>query len=223
MNTVEPHDFLRKEADWVCAIHRFWFGDQGVYDEDYRHLFARWYRGKPAFDAEIRTRFEPRLHEVVHAHQQGELAAWNTSPRACCALVILLDQMSRNMYRGSATMFAFDAISIALVHRALQEDWYGDLAPVEQLFLAVALEHSEQVDDVERSATLLADLAQRAPKPQAKRFASMCKYNRDHLQTVRRFGRYPHRNELLGRTSTEEEQAFLQRVSFRWMRSVYHT
>lgn len=206
---------------WIDDIHRFWYGEQDVFAPDYQHLFDRWYRGGARFDAEVRERFEPLLLEAAGAFAAGTTDPWTASPRARHVLVLLFDQLPRNMYRGSARMFAHDPLAIELVHGCLADASFEALAPIEQLFMAVALEHSERVADVERSAGLLAAIAERAPEPQQKRFRSMRKYNRDHLRVVRRFGRYPHRNQLLGRASTREELEFLETTSYRWMRSVY--
>ncbi len=204
----------------MLALHRFWYGAEDVHAEDYEHLFARWYRGGPAFDREVKERFEPLLLQAVADEKAGKLGAWLLDLRSVHGLVLLLDQLSRNMYRGSAKMFETDPIAIGLVYQAIRDGGYERLAPIERLFMAVALEHSERLEDVERSAALMAELAKVAPAPQRRRFVSMCKYNADHLRVVRAFGRYPHRNALLNRQSTEEEEAFLKRTSYRWMRSV---
>ena len=206
------------EPPWARRIHRFWYGEQDVHDQGYQHLFKRWYRGGPDFDREVRDTFEDLLLRV--ADDRDDLSPWTSTPRARHCAVLLLDQMSRNMYRGSARMFAFDPLAIALVRQALDNGEYDRLAPVERLFMAVALEHSEAFEDVELSHQLMIELARIAPEPQARRFESMVRYNRDHLRVVRRFGRYPHRNRLLGRESTDDEREFLARTSYRWMRSV---
>lgn len=207
--------------EWIGELHRFWYGEQDVFDRDYTHLFDRWYRGGEALDREIRERFAPLLAEAAADFDRGDTARWTPSPRARHVLVLLFDQLPRNMFRGSARMFAHDPLAVALVHAALDDGSYDELAPIEQLFMAVALEHSERLADVERSARLMADLAANAPEPQQRRFRAMRRYNRDHLRVVRRFGRYPHRNQLLGRDSTAEELEFLATTSYRWMRSVY--
>lgn len=207
---------MTAELGWVSDIHSFWYGDRDVFAPDYEHLFDRWYRGGAEFDAEVRRRFEPLLREVA----DSGVGDWAATPRSCHVLVLLLDQLSRNMYRGSAQMFATDALAVELVHQCLGDGTYEALAPIEQLFMAVALEHSETLANVERSAALMKAIALEAPTPQRKRFASMRRYNADHLRVVKRFGRYPHRNRLLDRESTAEELEFLASKSYRWMRSV---
>lgn len=212
--------YLHNRPAWLQKIHLFWFGEEDVYAPDYTHRFRMWYRGGPALDAEILSRFDALAQQRIQQHQNGTLAQYLTEPRASLVTVILLDQMTRNMYRGSADMFASDSISIALVYDLLETGGYDTLAPIEQLFCCVALEHSEQLDDVQRSASLMKELAERAPAPQQKRLTSMCTYNQQHLDIIEQFGRYPHRNELLGRTTTPKEAAFLKQTKYRFMRSV---
>lgn len=205
---------------WVQDIHRYWFGDADVYEDAYEHRFKLWYRGGPKVDAEITERFGKLLSEVLEAHASGRLDEYRKSPRACCALVVLLDQMSRNIWRGDARMFEADPIARKVVEDLLAFQQYDELALVERLFLCVALEHAENVEVVERSGQMMAALSEQAPAPQQKRCLDMCRFNAQHLDTVRRFGRYPHRNKLLHRADTPEEADFLSGTSHSWMRSV---
>lgn len=205
---------------WVRDIHRYWFGDADVYEDAYEHRFKLWYRGGPKVDAEIAGCFGQLLSDVQEAYASGCLAEYQRSPRACCALVVLLDQMSRNIWRGDARMFEADSLARGIVEDLLGSRQYDGLALVERLFLCVALEHAEDVAVVERSAALMAALSEQAPAPQQKRFLDMCRFNKQHLDTVRSFGRYPHRNKLLQRDDTPEEADFLSGASLSWMRSV---
>lgn len=212
--------YLQDEPLWVKRIHAYWFGLEDVYAEGYKHNFRLWYRGGPRVDEEIRTLFGPLLCELKEADDATREEHYLTSPRASLAAVILLDQMSRNMYRGDARMFETDALAQGIVRQLLGSGGYHTLAAIERLFLCVALEHAEDLETVQLSATLMEALADQAPAPQKKRFVSMCTYNQQHLDIIERFGRYPHRNPLLGRETTEAEAAFLQEKRYRFMRSV---
>ncbi len=162
----------------------FWFADP-----------ARWWKKDPAFDAEIRDRFLS-LHEAI---VRGEREDWLASPRGTLAYVVVLDQFSRNMFRGTARMFAGDPRALAAARRAVDRGDDARLTDAEQGFLFMPFMHSEDMADQDRSVALF---AKRPEKD--RRYAEM------HRDIVRRFGRFPHRNELLGRESTPEEQDFLK-------------
>lgn len=162
----------------------FWFADP-----------TRWWKKDATFDAEVRDRFLA-LHDAV---DRGDHEGWLETERGALAYVIVLDQLSRNMFRGSARMFASDPRARAASRRALER---GDdrMLPAEQRnFLYMPFMHSEHLADQDRSVALFA-----AATPDQLRFAEQ------HRDIVRRFGRFPHRNALLGRESTPEEQEFLK-------------
>lgn len=163
-------------------VLEFWFADP-----------SRWWRKDPAFDDEIRARFEA-LHEEI---DRGEHEDWCAAPRGALAYVIVLDQFSRNMFRGTARMFASDARALAAARAAIGRGDDRQLAPAEQTFLYMPFMHSEDLADQERAVELF-----RAHGDEAS-------YAVRHRDIIRRFGRFPHRNELLGRASTPEELAFL--------------
>ncbi len=173
-----------------------------AYDEVLDYWFApgmaeRWYVKDPAFDAEVRARLLP-LHERAAA---GELAAWPASARGCLALVILLDQVPRNVFRGDARGFASDAQALAVTKQALDRGLDRQLTQVERVFLYLPLEHCESLADQELCVTLMGTLDE---KPDWRDHAVR------HRDIVARFGRFPHRNTALGRETTLEEAAFLE-------------
>jgi uncharacterized protein (DUF924 family) len=178
------------------AVLRFWFGVGDEYGKPRRAWFAK----DDAFDAEIRARFAG-LHDEAAA---GRLAAWCDAPGSCLALVVLLDQFSRNLYRDSARAFAADSLALAAAQTALARGDDRAMRPVERLFLYLPFEHSESLADQERSCELMRALAD---YPET---ADMYPYALRHREIVERFGRFPHRNAALGRTSTPEEIAFLK-------------
>ena len=158
-----------------------------------------WFAKDPEFDARIRARFLA-LYERARA---GGLTAWAQEPKSCLALVIVLDQFPRNMFRGDARAFATDAAARDAARVLLDHGWDKELAPVERMFAYLPFEHSESLADQERCVALMSDLAS---FPET---ADLARWAEAHLAVIRRFGRFPHRNAALGRPSTPEETAFL--------------
>ncbi len=159
-----------------------------------------WFEKNPAFDEVIRRRFL-RLYEMGAA---GELARWKQAPADCLALVILLDQFPRNMFRGSAKAFAADPLARSAACVILGNGWDKGMTPDERMFAYLPLEHSESVADQERCLALMKEIA---VFPES---AGLPKWAEAHLAIIRRFGRFPHRNAALGRASTPEEAEFLK-------------
>ena len=161
----------------------FWF------DRDRKH----WFEKNPAFDAEIRSRFLDR-HETACG---GSLEAWKTEPKSCLALVILLDQFPRNMFRGTARAFAADPLARDTARVILDRGWDKAMTADERMFAYLPFEHSEELGDQELSLKLFEG------NPNFE-------WARRHWEIVRRFGRFPHRNVTLGRASTPDEIEFLK-------------
>lgn len=155
----------------------------------------RWFVRDPAFDAEVVARLG-LLHERAAA---GEFDSWGEDPRGALALVLLLDQVPRNAFRGQARAFASDPHARAITVRAVDRGFDRVLAEAERVFLYLPLEHSESLADQERCCALMAALS----APIWLDFAER------HRAIIARFGRFPHRNAVLGRPSTDEEIAFL--------------
>ena len=172
----------------------FWFGVGGEYGKAHK----RWFEKDAAFDAEIGRRFRP-LYERLSANEE-----WLDPARPCLARIVVLDQFPRNMFRGSPRAFASDAQALAAARQAVAARYDRDLLPVERMFVYLPFEHSERLDDQERACALCEPLG---AFPET---ADIPRYARAHRDIIRRFGRFPHRNALLGRASTPEELAFLQ-------------
>ncbi|MBB4426517.1 uncharacterized protein (DUF924 family) [Bradyrhizobium sp. CIR48] len=160
----------------------------------------RWYKRNDAFDAEVRRRFLALWQKAV----AGELASWEASDDGALALVIVLDQFPRNMFRGTPQAFASDAQARDVARRAIDRGVDGRIDPVLLEFLYLPFMHSEHLPDQLRCVALF----------QNTENAENLKYAREHADIIQRFGRFPHRNRLLGRDSTEEEQAFLDKGGF---------
>ena len=177
-------------------ILAFWFGE----GEDYGKSRQQWFRKDAAFDDEIHSRFVA-LYEQAAA---GKLAHWQAQPLDCLALIVLLDQFPRNMFRGSARAFEADALARTATRHALAEGYDRDMLPVERQFVYLPLEHSELLPDQELCFTLMKQLAAFAETRELHVWAEK------HLLVIRRFGRFPHRNAQLTRASTAEESEFLK-------------
>jgi len=152
------------------------------------------------FDAEIRKRFAATYEDAV----AGRLSAWENSPEGALALTIVLDQFPRNMFRNSASSFAADPLARAVARRAIAKGFDQQVAMPQREFFYLPFEHSEELADQERSVALM----------RATGDADSLKWAELHADIIRRFGRFPHRNAVLGRTTTPEEQAFLDEGGF---------
>lgn len=175
-------------------ILTFWFGDTELTKEMERRDV--WFRSEPEFDAEITQRFgeiHTRAGGGAFDHFVGE-------PADCLALAIILDQFPRNMFRGSPRSFGSDAKAREVARTALDRGHDKGMARWHRAFLYLPFEHSENLDDQERSCALYETLGQERSLQAAL----------GHRDAIRRFGRFPHRNAVLGRENTPEEAAYLE-------------
>jgi uncharacterized protein (DUF924 family) len=159
-----------------------------------------WFKHDDGFDASIRARFRAAYDDAA----AGLLSAWENAPEGALALVIVLDQFPRNMFRGSARAFATDARARAVAERAIANGFDRKAAMPERVFFYLPFEHSENLADQERAVALIG----------ATGDADLLKWAQLHADIIRRFGRFPHRNAILGRASTAQEQAFLDGGGF---------
>jgi uncharacterized protein (DUF924 family) len=176
----------------------FWFGPEGDPDRE-RHR-AIWFTSTDAFDVEVRRQFLADYEEAA----ASALGAWEETPEGALALVLLLDQVPRNVFRGTPRAYATDAAARAAADRALARGFDQRVPPAWRIFFYMPLHHSEDLDDQRRSVTLFATL----PRNPDRR-GSLRRYGRPYVEVIERFGRFPHRNAILGRASTPEETAFL--------------
>jgi uncharacterized protein (DUF924 family) len=171
----------------IGAVLDFWFDEPAK---------AHWFEPSTTFDAEV-ARHLRDLHEKAAA---GELANWSSSARGCLALCILLDQAPRQLFRGEARAFATDDQALAIAELALAKGFDRQLSVEQRMFLYLPFMHSERLADQERCVALY----------EAKALRDKLDHAVEHAEIIRRFGRFPHRNAALGRTSTAEEQAYLR-------------
>jgi uncharacterized protein (DUF924 family) len=185
------------EARRASEILEYWFSAQA------RPL---WFEKNPAFDDDIRRRFAATLDVAA----TGALDGWRNDPNSCLALVILLDQFSRNIHRGSPRAFATDAQARAAAGFAVERG-FDQRAPLDRRhFFYLPFEHSEEMADQRRSVELFQRWADAHTGPARDDAHRQMMYVHRHAEIIERFGRFPHRNECLGRDSTAEETAFLR-------------
>jgi uncharacterized protein (DUF924 family) len=161
---------------------------------------ARWFARSSAFDDTIRLKFEP----VHHAAARGEYDQWAATPDGTLALLILLDQFPRNLYRNSPHAFATDALALKIAREAVAKGFDQRIEPALRPFAYLPFEHSETMVDQDESVRLCGALEDK----------EILKWAVVHRDIIVRFGRFPHRNRMLGRTTTAEEQAFLDDGGF---------
>lgn len=187
-----------------CApILDFWFEGAG---EATGGANRRWFSGAKKTDAAIRERFE----DDIAAALDGGHEQWAKHARGRLALILLLDQFTRNIYRGTAQAFAGDARAADLSRSGLAVDMDRELGLFERAFFLMPLQHSESVADQEASVEGFEALVNDAPAGLRKSARTFAGHAREHREIIRRFGRFPHRNAVLGRTSTEAETTYLR-------------
>lgn len=179
----------------IDEVLSYWFGGDPAARQ------TKWFNGGPEVDAEISSKFGA----VVEQARAGQLASWSETPRGALAWLILVDQFSRNIYREKAEAFACDpaALAWARTHRAK----LATLSPSEQVFALLPFEHAEDLEAQRQGVALMVELALAAGAPDDLK--SAVDYGRKHLDVIARFGRFPHRNAVLGRASTPDEQTYL--------------
>jgi len=202
-----PHELLE-----------FWFGKRPYAPEAVAQRMRTWFGDatapelQPQNDEQLRLRFA----ELTRRAASGELAAWESSPRRRLALILLLDQLPRNLHRGSAAAYAQDRPALELALSGMQLGADAALDPVERIFFYLPLQHAESRDVQEESLAAFRRLAAEAPPALAPVFTSVNHYAQLHHDIIERFGRFPHRNRVLGRQSTADELRWLaaEGVSF---------
>ena len=190
-------ELAASEAD---AVLDFWFGAPG--SSEFGSTRKVWFSKDADFDAAIRERFGA----LVESALRGELEAWSDEPRASLAQILLLDQFTRNAFRGSARSFAGDARALAAASRMVGSRQDQALPPFMRAFVYLPFEHAEGLAMQDEAIRLFHRLVIEAPE-----HADMLDYAHRHRDVIERFGRFPHRNSILGRQSTAEEITFVQK------------
>ena len=187
---------MPSEAEEVL---QFWFGRED--EPGYGEFREAWFRKDPEFDREVQERFGTLCERAA----SGELDGWRDDARSCVALVICLDQFPRNVFRGDGRTHATDAKALETAGYALERALDRELPPFQRMFLYMPFMHSENLEDQRRSIELFGRLAEKPGAP------DVTSYAQGHKEIVERFGRFPHRNEILNRDTTPEEAEFLEK------------
>ncbi|WP_028605449.1 DUF924 family protein [Ottowia thiooxydans] len=188
----------------------FWFGTAAPTDAASLQIQSQWFTKSDAFDAQIRTRFGATIEAAV----KGELDSWASEPWGWLALVIVLDQFTRNVYRGQPASFSGDSSALRWSDRGLAEGWDRTLPLMVRPFTYLPLEHSEDLARQNQSVAVFEQLvadaeSANAPSPVLATLKANLDYAERHRDVIRRFGRFPHRNAFIGRASTPAEVEYL--------------
>ncbi|MBU1394724.1 MAG: DUF924 domain-containing protein [Gammaproteobacteria bacterium] len=194
------------------AVLDFWFGAPGSAAEVAARQRPLWFAKSAANDQIVVERFA----ETLVAAGKGELDSWANTPRGRLALIVVLDQFPHHVHRGHGQSFAYDARSLALALDMIERGEDARVTPIERVFVYLPLEHAESIEMQDRSVALYEKLANEAAADERQLFDGFLDYARKHRDVVARFGRFPHRNELLGRPSTPEEIEFLKQPGSRF-------
>jgi uncharacterized protein (DUF924 family) len=197
--------------DEALSVREFWFGHERLSAESLSRRMRIWFAEdgpdeRERRDAEISTRFG----ELFARAASGELDTWADGPRRRLSLIILLDQFPRHMFRGTARAFECDDRALALTLSGMQSAADAALEAPERMFFYMPMQHAERLEVQEESVVACRRLLLEAPAALRGQFESVLQYAELHRDVIARFGRFPHRNQILGRTSTPAEEAWLR-------------
>lgn len=191
--------------DDLHAVLNFWFGLDADDAKTAQSQARLWWSKSDDLDAAIRDGFANLTEQAM----QKELTGWENTAEGRLALIILCDQFPRNMYRNTPESFAYDTQARAYCEAGLLAQADRQLRPIQRVFFYLPLEHSESLADQDRAVILFDALRQEVPEAQRETFEGFYQFAIKHRVVIQRFGRFPHRNAILGRASTSEEVKFL--------------
>ena len=189
----------------IKEVNDFWFKDLNHTPAYFSERLVLWFYAEEENDRIIRERFEKLLDEAV----EGKLKNWESTPKGCIALIILLDQFSLTLYREEPRSYTQSALAIPVAEKLIKNGWEWTLTPAEKVFLYLPFEHSESLIDQESSVSRYQALTHGASPDLKGSVAGFLDYAIRHRRVVKKFGRFPDRNEVFGRESTPEEIKFL--------------
>lgn len=190
----------------------FWFGDNGTTEAVVARQRKLWFGKSEANDALVRERFG----DTLAAAMAGELADWQSSPAGRLALIIVLDQFPHHVWRGDGKSFSCDDVALALALDTIKQGDDELVSPLARVFVYLPLEHAEQLDVQDLSVAMYEKLVLDADDSEKAVFEGFLDYARQHRDVIQRFGRFPHRNAMLGRASSAEELEFLEQPGSRF-------
>ena len=189
----------------IDAILVFWFKEPSLSAPQIDRRMDLWFGSDPEFDEDLTIEFS----DDVQRASKGELNHWADDSRGRLALILLLDQFRRNMYRGTADAFALDPVALKLcVEGAMQKKDHG-LTPIQRAFFYMPLQHAESLKVQDKGVALFRKLAAAVSPTYRETFETMAQFAELHRDIIASFGRFPHRNRLLGRENTPEEDEYL--------------
>ncbi|MEJ2178334.1 MAG: DUF924 domain-containing protein [Gammaproteobacteria bacterium] len=194
-----------KMNETIDSILTYWFGTCPSAREISEQKKSLWWGKDEQVDQEISQRFRPVIESVANS----ELDHWRESANGLLASIICTDQFPRNVFRGNAKSFAFDPVALVLAQQAVATHADLELTPIHRVFVYLPFEHSEDMAMQNQSLELFNKLHDEVQIEDKELFSGYVDFARRHLQIIKRFGRFPHRNEVLGRDSTQEELEFL--------------
>lgn len=198
-------------APWQPLL-QWWFGDARSAKEVAAQKGKLWFGKRDSQDLEARTRFG----ELVDQALAGGLTEWAQRPEGWLALVLLLDQLPRMLFRDSPKAFSGDIRAQALVAQGIAADFDRQLQPIQRVFIYLVLEHCEHLAVQNECISRYIDLVAQQPESDKALFTDYLNYAEKHRKVIAQFGRFPHRNAVLGRESTAEELAFLSKPGSRF-------
>ena len=186
-------------------VHRFWFGEVDDWLECATRNTERWFQRGQELDAPVREQFSA----LLQAAGRGEVNNWIDTPRGAMALILTLDQFPRHIHRGSAQAFDLDPKALHLCQLGVERGLDEKLSCVERGFFYLPMEHAEDLQVQEQGVALMHANTRSGPPELREYLENATTYGELHRDIIAQFGRFPHRNEVLGRASTEQEIAYL--------------
>ena len=206
MSSPPPSAPSEETISQLSALHGFWYGEDSQ-DWPVEAQLKNWFGSSEEFDQQIQSRFASLPRDMKEREQEfdGCLA----DPVAATGLILCFDQLPRNIFRRQAEAFAYDGLAIALAEKLSGSEVFARLTPSQKLFALMPYQHVEDRALQDKSVALFDAFAASAPAEARQLGAGMAEYARKHRDVVARFGRFPHRNEALGRATTPAEQSYL--------------
>lgn len=198
-----------KNLGRIDNILNFWFDSKMELSETYlKERMTFWFGKNPTVDKDIKNKFELEDYKLS---VEGKTHPWRETPKGCLAQILVFDQFPRNMFRGDKLMYSTDSEALKIAKHAISEGFDKKLSPIQRTFIYIPFQHSEKIEDQKRSLELINGLAKESPL-----FKHHLEYAQKHSDVIKRFGRFPHRNEILGRKSTPDEIEFLKTAGSRF-------
>lgn len=189
----------------IQQVLNFWFSDIELTSPRVDSRMDRWFSADPELDEQIREQFLP----LVERASGGDLMEWTETPQGRLALILLLDQFRRNIYRGTPQAYARDNLALKICIEGTISNDYKNLTPFERLFFFMPLQHAESLKVQEKSVGIYQALAESVSETLQETFETTAQFAELHRDIIAEFGRFPHRNEALGRANTADENEYL--------------